>query len=149
MFTMSETVSVDRLPDEVFGFVADLRNFPLWRANLASSKVVSQNSTDLGARCDEEIQMGPRKIPASCQITSFEAGREFSFRAVSRGLVYDGRLLVERRDGGSRLTLSGEVNLTGFLRLLQPMISGRMRQGVRSEVAAIKTHMESPALSGG
>lgn len=148
MFSMSETVPVDRSPAEVFAFVADLRNFPLWRANLASSKVVSENPTDLGARCNEEIRMGPRRIPASCEITTFQAGTEFSFRAVSRGLVYDGRLSVEPRDGGSHLTLSGQVTLTGFLRLLQPMISGRMRQGVRSEVAAIKAHMENPALSG-
>jgi uncharacterized protein YndB with AHSA1/START domain len=142
MFQMSETVSIDRPPEQVFEFIADLRNFPVWRANLASSRVVSGQPTGVGARCDEEIQMGPRRMAATCQITSFSAGREFSFKAVSPGLIYDGRLQVVGEGAGSRLTLSGDVTTSGFVRLLQPLIKGRMEQGVRSEVAAIKAHME-------
>jgi uncharacterized membrane protein len=142
MFEMSETVSINRAPEDAFDFVADLHNFPLWRANLASSRVVSERSTDVGARCDEEIQMGPRKVPAMCEITAYSAGRAFSFQAVSPGLTYDGRLVVEPAKDGSNLTLSGVVRLDGFLRILQPLIKGRMRDGVRREVAAIKAHLE-------
>lgn len=95
MFRVSETVSIGRPPGDVFQFVLDLRNFPKWRANLASSAVVSETYTDVGARCDEQIQMGPRTIPASCEITAFAAGRSLSFRALSPGLVYDGNVVVE------------------------------------------------------
>jgi len=143
MFQMSETISINRPPGEVFDFVADLHNYPKWRANLASSTVVTEKSTDVGARCDEEIQMGPRRIPATCQITTFSAGHTYSFQAVSPGLVYDGHVLVEPLDSGSRFTLSGEVQVDGFLRLLQPIIKGRMRDGVKKEVTAVKAYMES------
>jgi len=143
MFRMSETVSISKPPGDVFRFVADLRNFPEWRANLASSAVVSETWTDVGARCDEQIQMGPRKIPASCEITTFSAGRRFSFRAVSPGLVYDGNVVVEPEAGGSTFTLSGEVRLSGPLRLLQPVIRARMRDGVRREAAAVKARVEA------
>jgi len=142
MFHMSETVLINRSPEDVFAFVADLRNFPIWRANLASSTVVSEGFTDVGARCDEEIQMGPRRIPATCEITAFSAGRTYSFRAVSPGLIYDGRVVVGPEEDGSSFTLSGEVGVSGFLRLLQPIIKGRMRDGVRREVAAVKAHMD-------
>ena len=145
MFRMSETVSIRRPPGDVFQFVADLRNFPEWRANLASSAVVSEAYTDVGARCDEQIQMGPRKIPASCEITAFSVGRRFSFRALSPGLVYDGNVVVEPQAGGSTFTLSGEVRLNGPLRLLQPFIRARMRDGVRREVAAVKARVEALA----
>ena len=143
MFRVSETVSIGKPPGDVFWFVADLRNFPEWRANLASSAVVSETYTDVGARCDEQIQMGPRKIPASCEITTFSAGRRFSFRAVSPGLVYDGNVVVEPEAGGSTFTLSGEVRISGPLRLLEPVIRARMRDGVRREVAAVKARVEA------
>ncbi len=142
MFNMSESVLIHRSPEDVFEFVADLRNFPIWRANLASSTVVSERSTDVGARCDEEIQMGPRRIPATCEITAFSAGRTFSFQAVSPGLTYDGHVVVGPEEDGSSFTLSGEVRVNGFLRLLQPIIKGRMQEGVRREVAGVKAHME-------
>lgn len=48
MFRMSETVTIDRPATDVFDFVADLHNFPLWRANLASSTVVSERRPGSG-----------------------------------------------------------------------------------------------------
>jgi Polyketide cyclase / dehydrase and lipid transport len=85
MFRIGASVLIQRAPGDVFAFVADLRNFPLWRANLASSTVVSVEFTGVGARCEESIQAGPRTIPATCQITSFSPGRTFSFEARSYG----------------------------------------------------------------
>lgn len=142
MFRVSDTVSIDRSSKDVFEFVADLRNFPLWRANLASSTVVSQQATDVGARCDDQIQMGPRKVRGSCEITAFSVGRTFSFRAVSSGLVYEGQVVVDPLQDGSSFTLSGVVTLSGFVRLLEPIIKRRMQEGVSREVAAVKAHLE-------
>lgn len=144
MFRMSETVTIDRPAADVFDFVADLRNFPRWRANLASSTVVSESSTGVGARCEEEIRIGPRRIPATCAITALSSGRRLSFRAVSPGIVYDGLLVVEpRASTSSSLTLSGEVHVSGPLRLLEPLLRPRMRGGVRREVAAVKANLEA------
>lgn len=142
VFRIGESVLVHGAPGEVFGFVSDLRNFPLWRAGLATSTVVSDQFTDVGARCEEEIAIGPRSIPATCQITSFDAGRTFSFRALSPGLRYDGLVTVEPEHGSTRLTLTGDITVTGPLRLLQPVLRRRLQEGVREEVAAIKAHME-------
>ena len=109
MFRIGERVLVNRAPADAFAFVADLRNFPLWRANLASSAVVSDGFTDVGAACEEEIRVGPRTIPATCRITSYSAGRTFSFRALSPGLRYDGHVDVDASGEGSRFTLTGDI----------------------------------------
>lgn len=143
MLRVSETTSINRPPGEVFDFVADLRNFPIWRANLASSTLVSDGYTDVGATCDEEIQMGPRRVAATCRITAFSQGRTFSFQAVSPGLIYDGLVVVEPSDDGSTFTLSGDITLKGATKLLRPFLKGRLQAGVRQEVAAVKTHLEA------
>ncbi|MEZ5115748.1 MAG: hypothetical protein R2737_05705 [Candidatus Nanopelagicales bacterium] len=59
------------------------------------------------------------------------------------GVAYDGLLVVEPRAGASSLTLSGEVSISGPLRLLEPLMRRRMRAGVRHEVAAIKANLEA------
>jgi hypothetical protein len=143
-FHVSETISIARPAEDVFAFVADLRNFPLWRANLRSSTVVSENHTQVGARCVEEMQIGPRVIPGTCRIVTYSEGRTFSFQAVSPGLTYDGRVIVEAEPSGCVFTLGGDVRITGFLRLLQPLIHGRMQDGVETEAARIKAIMEIP-----
>ena len=142
VFRIGESVLVHSAPEEVFAFVADLRNFPLRRANLATSTVVSDNVTDVGARCEEAIEVGPRSIPATCQITSYAVGRTFSFRALSPGLQCDGLVTVEPERDSTRFTLSGNIRVTGPLRLLQPVLRRRLQQGVREEVGGIKAHLE-------
>ena len=149
MFRMSETVSIDRAPTDVFDFISDLHNFPRWRANLASSTVMSERSNIAGAWCEEEIQVGPLRIPGSCSITALTTGQEFSFRAVSRGLVYDGRLIVEPHGDSTRLTLGGAVHISGGLRVLEPLLARRMRSGLRSEVTTIKRLLDPSAAQGG
>lgn len=141
MFRMSETVFISRSAADVFEFVSDLRNFPLWRAHLVSSTIVSEQVTGVGARCEEKIGMGPGRIPATCQITALDPGGVFSFAAVSPGLRYDGHVSVDSQGDGCTFTLSGEVNVSGFLRLLEPVIKRRMQAGVKEEVAAVQAHM--------
>lgn len=142
MIHVSATASIGCTPAEVFAYVADLRNFPRWRANLASSTIVSEHYTDVGATCDEEVQVGPAKIPGTCRITTFSAGHTFAFQAVSRGLTYDGRVVTEPDGNRTTFTLSGDITLSGFLRLLRPMIARSLQDGVRREVAAIKANLE-------
>ncbi len=148
MFRMSETVSINRAPTDVFDFVSDLNNFQHWRANLASSTVKSERSNGAGAWCEEEIQAGRRRIPGTCSITALTAGQEFTFRAISAGLVYEGRLLVEPEGGSTRLTLGGVVHISGGLRLIEPMLRRRMRSGLRSEVKKIKRLLDANTDSG-
>jgi uncharacterized membrane protein len=143
-FHVSETIAIARPAEDVFTFVADLRNFPLWRANLRTSTLVSEHHTQVGARCIEEMQIGPRTIPGTCRIVTYSEGRTFSFQAVSPGLTYDGRVVVEREPSGCVFTLGGDVRITGLLRLLEPMIHGRMQDGVETEAARIKALMEAP-----
>lgn len=94
MIELSETKTISRPPDDVYEFLADLNNFPKWRANLVSSEIVTEVQSDVGARCNEVMQIGPMRIPATCEITKFSAGQTFSFKAVSPGIVYNGNVLV-------------------------------------------------------
>jgi hypothetical protein len=142
VFRIGESIVVHSPPDDVFAFVSDLRNFPLWRANLAASTVVSDGFTGVGATCEEEIRVGPRTISGRCRITSFTPGRTFSFRALSPGLRYDGLVDVVPEGDGCRFTLTGDITVTGPLRLLQPVLRRRLQDGVRAEVAAIRAHVE-------
>ena len=144
MFRIGDSVVIQRPPADVFAFVSDLRNFPLWRANLATSTVVSDDFTGVGATCEEEIPVGPRRIPGKCRITRFSVDRSLTFRASSPGLQYDGLVTVVAQGDGTLFALSGDITVTGPLRILQPLLRRRLQAGVRAEVAAIKAHLEQP-----
>ena len=142
MINLKETITISRSPSEVFAFVADLSNFPKWRANLVSFKVLTAGPTEVGTRCTEVIQVGPMRVPGSCDVTEFSPGRMMAFKAVSKGIIYDGRILVEPWEKGSKLTLTGDVQPSGLPKLIQPILKRKLQSGIKNEVRSIKEVVE-------
>jgi uncharacterized membrane protein len=144
LIQLNETITISRSPSEVFAFLADLNNFPKWRANLVSFKVLTAGPTEVGTRCTEVVQVGPMRATGSCDVTEFSPGRMMAFKAVSAGIIYDGRILVEPWEEGSKLTLTGDVQPKGLSKLVQPILKGKLESGIRKEVTSIKEFLEKP-----
>lgn len=142
MIRLNEATTISRSPGDVFAFLADLTNFPKWRANLVSFEILTAGPTGVGTRCVEVVQVGPMRATGTCDVTEFSAGRTMAFKAVSAGIVYDGRIVVEPRDEGSKLTLTGDVQVMGFLKLMQPMLKRRLASGIKKEVSSVKGALE-------
>lgn len=138
MFQLKETVAISRPPGEVFAFLADLDNFPKWRANLVSFEILTTGPTGVGTRCAEVVQVGPLRATGTCNVMEFSPGRTMAFQAVSGGLTYDGRILVEPTDAGSTLTLTGDVRPKGPLNLVQPILKRKLERGIKSEARSVK-----------
>ena len=69
MIRLNEATAISRPPGEVFAFLADLNNFPKWRANLVAFKILTAGPTDVGTRCEEVVQVGPMPTPAVAMLT--------------------------------------------------------------------------------
>jgi uncharacterized membrane protein len=143
MIQLNETITISRSPGEVFAFIADVNNFPKWRANLVSFKVLTAGPTEVGTRCAEVMQVGPMRATGSCDVTEFSPGRMMAFKAVSAGIIYNGRVLVEPWEKGAKLTLTGDVHPIGLSKLMQPLMKGRLESGIKKEVTAIKEFLEN------
>ena len=142
MIRLNAVTTISRSPGDVFAFLADLNNFPAWRANLVSFEILTAGPTEVGTRCAEVVQVGPMRAAGTCDVTEFSAGRSMAFRAVSGGIVYDGKIAVEPWDEGSKLTLTGDVQVMGALKLLQPVLKRRLESGIEKEVSSVKGVLE-------
>jgi len=142
MIQLNEAISISRSAGEVFAFLADLNNFPKWRANLVSFKILTAGPTEVGTRCAEVVQVGPMRATGTCDVTEFSPGRTMAFKAVTAGLIYDGRILVEPWEKGSKLTLTGDVHPRGALKLMQPILKKKLESGIKAEVSSVKEFLE-------
>jgi hypothetical protein len=55
MIQLSESQTIARSPGEVFAFLADLNNFPKWRANLVSFRILTEGPGRSHA-CDRHLR---------------------------------------------------------------------------------------------
>ena len=142
MIQLNETRAIARSPGEVFAFLADLNNFPKWRANLVSFKILTEGPTEVGTRCAEVVQVGPMRATGTCDVTEFSPGKMLVFKATTAGFVYDGRIVVDPWENGSRLTLTGDVYPIGPMKLMQPVLRRKLESGIEKEVSAVKEFLE-------
>jgi uncharacterized membrane protein len=143
MIQLSDSVTISRSPGEVFAFLADLNNIPKWQAEVVTSKVITTGPTKIGTRFTEDVKMGFVHATANCEVTEFSAGRMMAFRAVSPSISYEGRVLVEPWEKGTKVTLTGSLQPKGLWKLIQPIMKGEFKNGIKKELAAIKKILET------
>lgn len=142
MIRVSDSIAISRPPSQVFAFVVDLNNIPKYQAEVVKSTVVTPGPTKVGTRFTEVVKMGPMRATANCEVTELVPDKTMAFRAMSSAINYEGRLLIEPADKGSKLTLAGTMQPRGLWKVLQPMLAGEVRRGVKEELVAIKGILE-------
>ena len=142
MIQLNDSIMISRKPSEVFAFIADLSNIPKWQAEVVTSKVITTGPTRVGSRFTEEVKMGPMRASASCEVTEFSPGKTMGFKALSPSIDYEGRVIVESSENGTKLTLAGSVQPKGFWKLMQPMMKGEFKSAIKKELVAVKEILE-------
>ena len=142
MITFHDSIEVSQGRQKVFGFISDLNNIPKFQSEVVQSRVTTPGPVAVGTRFEEVVKLGPWRIPTHCVVTEFDESGTFGFEASSKPVSYEGRFTVESVGAGSRVTVRGTAKLQGLWRLMEPILAGDVRKGVRHELLAIKRHTE-------
>ncbi|MEK7353395.1 MAG: SRPBCC family protein [Chloroflexota bacterium] len=142
MIRVKDSIKISRPPSQVFAFIADLNNIPKWQAEVVKSTVATPGPTKVGTRFTEGVKMGPIHTTADCEVTEFIPDNLMAFKAKSSLISYEGRILVEPFEKGTNLTMQGTAQPKGWWRLMELMLAGEFRSGVKKELAAVKEIVE-------
>ena len=144
MFTVEESVPIDRPAEVVFGFVSDPATYPRWRGDVVAVDNVSPGPLVRGSTFDQII-------------TSFLGRQRFTFeghrswkpngRSELRGYVRTSQAECDlcRRVSRwrTRLTARIDVRTRGVLRpLLEPLMTGGVRKRNSQDVSKLKQILE-------
>jgi len=140
-------VEVRRVPEEVFAFVADLRNDPQWVWTLAEARKTSEGPLGVGTAFRTVAHLLGKRIETPEVITGYEPNRRLDTEGGSGPLRYTGSRVVEGIAGDARVTVEFEVRLGGFLGVAGPIFAPLARRQLQTELASLKDVLEgrSPA----
>lgn len=142
MLKVSASIDISRPPADVFAYISNLSNMPKWQAEVVRSTVLTPGPTQVGSLFSEHVKLGPLRTVAQCEVTEFVPGQVLSFKASSSAVEYQGRRVVEPVEGGARLTLAGTLQPKGFWRLMEPLMDGELKNGVKKELGTVKALLE-------
>jgi uncharacterized protein YndB with AHSA1/START domain len=143
MVKSSATVVVARPPDEVFAFVADLRNEPTWHVDVAS--VPSDVDAVPVVGKTYAITFKPFMGKTQGTFTALETvpGSRIVYRADFAGLQPRITYTVEPAEGGSAFTRAVEMSPRGLAVLMTPMMALMVPRRNRLFVENLRRAVES------
>ena len=145
MLRFEDEVTIRRPVADVFRFVADLSNTPLWQGGVVRSAPITAGPARVGAMFEEDVKVAWFHVPTRCVITELETNQRVVFEATSSPLEYRGEFRFESVDGGTRLHVRGSGRMRGLWRLLEPVLQADATRTVKDEVGRIKSHLERAA----
>ena len=146
MVTNSVSIIIERPIEEVFAFLTDARNNPLWQANagLQATRQEPEEPVGVGARITETWQFLGRKTEATREVTEYELNQKCTQRHL-RGAspIKEGMLFFEPVAEGTRCTFTALIQAGGVFALAEPLLASTLKKGMQASLAEAKHVLET------
>ena len=139
---VTATIHIHRPLEEVFTYMSNIEHEVQWR-NLVDVKVTSGLPLRQGSTYRYVANMMGRQLQTEGEITAFELNQGWSFKSTSGPIPLEGGVAVESADGGTKVTLGGEMKLGALLKLVEPILRGMMQKQLTGELQNLKKLLES------
>lgn len=138
----SNAVTIARPRSEVFAFVADPENVPKWNYAIVETRKTSHGPLRVGSTY-RQVRSQPSRSEETLEVVAYEPESHFILSGdlgPLRGtLTYD---FVETKEG-TQLTNTADLEAaSGVARLIEPLATGRVRDAVADNLAALKQLLE-------
>jgi uncharacterized protein YndB with AHSA1/START domain len=140
----TNTITIERRPDEVFGFLAQFENVPLWNYAISETRKIDGGAVGVGSRYRQTRTL-PSQREETFEVTEFEPGRRLAIRGDLGPFRSEVTYVLDPTDTGTTITNTMNLQPTGAARLIAPLAASRVKQAVAANLATLKQILEPPA----
>ncbi len=141
MSSFEHSVDVARGPREVWGVVGDFGNDELWR-HVEQMRPDPPGPARVGTTTHEVLSFLGSTYVTDATVTAVEPGRYLAYEGGGDGTTVRGYRRVEEVPGGARFVEGLQVEMSGPMRLLEPLFARLYARRIDSETRALKMLLE-------
>lgn len=142
MVRSAESVIIRRTPEEVFAYVADLRNEPTWHVDIDSVDPATEPVPTVGTAYPLRFKPFMGKTEGTFTALEVSQGERVVYRGDFAGLKPLITYAVEPAPEGARFTRSVEMRPRGLSALMAPAMAFMVPRRNRVFVSNLKTVLE-------
>jgi ligand-binding SRPBCC domain-containing protein len=136
-------VSASTAVEDVFAYVTRVDTMPAWRGDIAVAEQLTEGPLTVGSRIRAGVRVPGRSIGLVIEVTAWEPGASFAFRPVSGPLRTHITHRFAGMDGGTQLTWTEEIKLSGILRPFGPVLAHIVRRQYAATLTRLKAILEA------
>lgn len=145
---LHETLETRLTPGAAFDFIADFGNAEEWDPGTAWSQRLSDEPPTIGSRYLLGVRMGPRVATVEYEIVELEPGRRVVLAGSGASVqARDDIRFSPTQAGGTRVEYIADLELRGWLRLLQPFAGRAFASIARNARSGMQRRLDELAES--
>ena len=143
MIDFTIETSIQRPVDDVFAYVSDPNQLAHWQTNTVSAVQETDGPFGLGTRLREVHRApGGKELESLVEVSEFQPNRTLALQ-VLEGTPIHLRITFEPTDQGTLMRLQPHGQLTGVMRLTQPLLDKTLKHQFTRHCATLKSLLES------
>ncbi len=143
MVSITHSIAITRPPSDVWAFISNYENDPLWRAGVTDMRQTPRPPSQVGTATEEVMQFWGRGVVTHAEVTAYENGQRIAFRSTSGPVPASGYRLVEHHDDQTIFTYRLDLEPRGWYRMLAPMLAQNLRRSVPHDLDRLKVILET------
>ena len=143
MTRIQHTVTIDRPVQEVWDFLMDTRNDPVWINNVVEVGRGADQPIELGLEIDETFKFLGVRLPMTMKVIEHEPTSRSAIEMISGPVPGRGSYDLEPANGGTRFTMTMETDAHGFFKLAEPVFARMAKRDVTASAENLKDLLEA------
>ena len=145
MIEYKSDVIVNKPVKDVFALIKNVSRLDEW-TEMTGTRLVSGGTLKAGSQIETTIKFGPVNQKMTFEVVEYEENRKLSFKTISKGAVaWDAEYVFSpESDSTTKVISSGQLRLSGLLKVSEPMLAGEIRSGEAKELVRYKELVEMP-----
>jgi len=142
---VSASTVINATPEQVWSYITVIENGPRWQEAAVWTHVTTPPPFGLGSEAEHEGRWMGVPIHTTGEVVLFEppALLGYTIRSSATPEPAVMRYEIERLRGGSRLTLSNQSKLSGWLRPFEPLLRRQTQDMFERDVERLKQEIEA------
>jgi hypothetical protein len=144
MVKITDSTIIDRPVEEVWSFVSDPGNDPKWYQGTMEVRQVPEGPTAVGTTFEAVLQFRGRSLLAGARCIVLNPNKEVTWKFTS-GLMNrstDSWRMEPIDETSTRLTRVFDMRVSGFWRLIQPIVVRGTKRAHEAEILNVKRILE-------
>jgi carbon monoxide dehydrogenase subunit G len=144
MLIVEESIVINRPRMEVWEFMTDPDNVPVYSSNIVEYEMVSGEKHEVGRVCRGVVKVAGRRLELTDEMVEVEPGRGGKLVSTDATIPYTLSVDYVDEGDGTKVTWHQEVeSLKGFFKFADPIVMKLYARDVRSNLEKAKTILES------
>jgi uncharacterized membrane protein len=146
MIHIDESITIQRPIEDVFAFMSDTANLPLWQTDVLEARHTPEGPVQVGTQLRLVRVMMGRTIEASVAISEYEPPTRYAYQSTA-GYSVTGVNTCEATREGTKVTTRFDLQTAGVFSLADPLVGRTIKRSVERDLANLKDLLESRAVA--